>query len=355
MNREATGNNHEFNKSVILEQQFREILSPEFPEFLNDYIDTPPMQRLDGTDMWCGCSQTKLINYPFRSNLDHSIGVALIVWNFTHDEKQTLSALFHDIATPTFKHCVDYLHGDHETQESTEGPTKEIIKDSPQIMALLGRDKITVDEVADYHIYPIADNDTPGLSADRLEYTMSALLLYGFDWSINDISKVYNDLTILTNENDMDELGFKTQKVAEKFIDGGNKCWPQWCDSRNKLTMSFISDVLKRAMKQKIITEKDLYLCSETEIIQKITSESPRLAVAWQNFTENTVIHESKVPPLGKYCIDNIQAKKRYINPLVAGPDGAKRLSEVSPKHKQMIDDFIALTFPRYAWFDFEL
>ena len=27
--------------------------------------------------------------------------------------------------------------------------------------------------MADYHIYPIADNDTPMLSADRLEYTLS--------------------------------------------------------------------------------------------------------------------------------------------------------------------------------------
>ena len=40
-------------------------------------------------------------------------------------------------------------------------------------MTLLKRDNIKIDEVADYHIYPIADNDTPMLSADRLEYTLS--------------------------------------------------------------------------------------------------------------------------------------------------------------------------------------
>ncbi len=40
-------------------------------------------------------------------------------------------------------------------------------------MNLLTRDNIRVEEVLDYHIYPIADNDTPKLSADRLEYALS--------------------------------------------------------------------------------------------------------------------------------------------------------------------------------------
>ena len=46
-------------------------------------------------------------------------------------------------------------------------------------MDLLKRDNIKLEEVDDYHIYPVADNDTPKLSADRLEYSLSnALLTY---------------------------------------------------------------------------------------------------------------------------------------------------------------------------------
>ena len=40
-------------------------------------------------------------------------------------------------------------------------------------MTLLNRDNIKVEEVDNYHLYPIADNDTPKLSADRLEYTFA--------------------------------------------------------------------------------------------------------------------------------------------------------------------------------------
>lgn len=53
--------------------------------------------------MDCGCDYTNLFpRHEWYSNLDHSVGVALIIWNFTHDKKQTLAGLFHDIATPVF-------------------------------------------------------------------------------------------------------------------------------------------------------------------------------------------------------------------------------------------------------------
>ena len=65
------------------------------------------------------------------------------------------------------------MNKDYEKQESTEELTTKIISESKEIMTLLNRDGIKVEEVADYHIYPIADNDTPCLSSDRLEYTLS--------------------------------------------------------------------------------------------------------------------------------------------------------------------------------------
>ena len=48
------------------------------------------------------------------------------------------SGLFHDIANPTFKHCIDFMNGDYEHQESTEERTLTIIQNSEKIMKLLG-------------------------------------------------------------------------------------------------------------------------------------------------------------------------------------------------------------------------
>ena len=116
------------NKEI---KDYFKILEPDFPEWLNEYINTEQVQRLKYVSMACGKKYTKLfdLKYDF-STLDHSISVALIIWHFTKDRKQTLSGLFHDIATPTFKHCIDFMNGDSEHQESTEERTEQIIKNS---------------------------------------------------------------------------------------------------------------------------------------------------------------------------------------------------------------------------------
>ena len=86
------------------------ILSPDFPDWLNDYIGTEELQSQKYISTTCGTIYSDLFNSSiFFSSLDHSIAVALIVWHFTHDKKQTLAGLFHDISTPAFKHCVDFL------------------------------------------------------------------------------------------------------------------------------------------------------------------------------------------------------------------------------------------------------
>ena len=137
---------------------------PEIPEFLRRLAETPPMARLRQVGMNCGCEYTAFPQFsgwaPY-SRFDHSLGVALIVWHFTGDVRQSAAGLLHDAATPAFAHVVDFLHGDHLRQESTEGRTAELIGRSPELQALLGEYGLTTADVADYHRYPIADNDSP--------------------------------------------------------------------------------------------------------------------------------------------------------------------------------------------------
>ena len=148
--------------------------------------------------MNCGIDYTKVFHIKYwYSNLEHSVGVALIIWHFTKDKKQTLAGLFHDIATPTFKHCIDFMNGDYEQQESTEERTETIIKESKEIRDLLERDKIKIEEVSNYHRYPIADNDTPKLSADRFEYTFSNGLVFRRIWELETIKEIYDNVRIL--------------------------------------------------------------------------------------------------------------------------------------------------------------
>lgn len=328
------------------------ILSPEIPYFLYEFTNTPELQRIGKIGMNCGTDYTKIFNNKFfYSRLDHSIGVALIIWNFTKDKKQTLAGLFHDIATPCFSHCIDFSHKDYINQEVTEADTRKIIEESQEIMKLLRKDNILIDEVCDYKIYPIADNNTPQLSADRLEYTFSSGMSFTKEWEVSDVKEMYSNLTVLSNENNIIELGFKDKEIAEKFVNGASKMWMDFQGNKDKLVMQFIADSMKIAINKKVIEEADLYKYSEIEIIDKIINcNEKNLSSNFKSFMESTDINEGAIPPKDDYYI-GFDVKKRYINPLVKDT----RLTDLSAKSKELIEQVRNYKFENYAWFQFRV
>ena len=338
-------------------KEYLKILSPEFPEWLKEYINTPEMLRLNKINMSCGTYYTKVYNDKyFYSLLTHSIAVALIIWNFTHDKKQTISGLFHDIATPVFKHCIDFMNGDSEHQESTEERTEQIIRNSKEIMNLLTRDNIRVEEVSDYHIYPIADNDTPKLSADRFEYTLSGGLYQVRVFDTKDIEKYYKNIIILRNEDNIIELSFKDIDICEEFIHKISKLWPRWVEDEDRLCMQFLADIIKSMNIKGYITIDDLYKLSEKEVIQLIENcKDDYIRKAFKNFEKATrdTVYKSDIPNNDIYCTC-VKGKQRYINPLVQLQDKACRIKEVSDIANNDINEFLNMKMHAYIGFYFD-
>ena len=338
-------------------RNYLKILSPDFPEWLLEYIYTPEMLRLDGIGKSCGTLYTKVYNDKyFYSSLTHSVAVALILWNFTHDKKQTISGLFHDIATPTFKHCIDFMNGDSEHQESTEERTEQIIKDSKEIMKLLERDSIKVEEVSDYHIYPIADNDTPRLSADRLEYTLSGGLYQVRIFELKNIENYYNNIVILKNEDGIDELAFQDIKLCENFIHDISKLWPRWVEDEDRLCMQFIADIVKSMNIKSYITVDDLYKFSEREVLQLIQNcEDNYIRNAFKNFQNATrdSVYKSDEPNNEIYCT-SVKGKKRYINPLVNLDNKVSRIKDISMLANDDISNFLNMKHHKFIGFNFD-
>ncbi len=337
-------------------EDYFKILEPNFPKWLIEYIETPAMQRINEISMNCGTDYSKCFNVRYwYSNLAHSVGVSLIIWHFTHDKKQTLAGLFHDIATPTFKHCIDFMNGDSKRQESTEERTTEIIKSSKEIMSLLSRDGIKLEEVCDYKIYPIADNDTPKLSADRFEYTFSGGLTLFRVWELDKIKKIYDDVTILKNEEGIDELGFKHKEICEEYIKIISKLWPEWVSDKDRTVMQFFADICKSMSYAGYLTVDDLYNYSEKQIIKKILNcEDKYLSECFKKFMSADKIYKSNEFLNDKYCV-NVNAKKRYIVPLVLTKNGVDRINNVSIEANQYIKDYLSLPKGGYwTYFNFD-
>ena len=327
-------------------EEYFKILEPNFPEWLIEYINTEEMLKQQYISITCGTIYSDLFESSyFFSSLDHAIAVALIIWHFTHDKKQTLSGLFHDIATPVFKHCVDFLNGDYMTQESTEDLTTKIISESTEIKNLLKKDKILLEEVDDYHKYPIADNDTPKLSSDRLEYSLSnALLTYNL-LDLDEIKEIYNDIEIQKDEEGIDELSFKTKNIARKFVKVTSRLSIIYREDRTRYSMQFLADIMKKLSEDGKITREDLYNLKESDVIEII--ENSKYKDIYKIWKKTKKVKLSDEEPKNVYYVKH-GAKVRYINPLVNG----ERISNICKIAKNMIDKNLEYDMSKYVYID---
>ena len=392
---------------------YHRILSLDFPEFINNYIDLPVLRRLSGIGLLCGTDWTPLYrNRFFYSRLDHSIGVALILWHFTHDRAETLAGLLHDVSTPVFSHVADFRNGDALTQESTENENEAMIRNDDALCAMLKSDGISVDAVADYHVYPLADNKLPRLSADRLEYMFPSGAALEGSWTLSEIAEAYGDIAICINEDGESELGFRTKKIAEAYCEKTCRTGHILQLNENKLALKLLSDIVDRAIAIGLISEKDCYEKTEREIIDRFDSFSESVqsenaasknlhgkdetsgnrdvvcaascnahtasdtpsedffddtacpspsafspqgefVKRWRTFRTMTRIEHTDDAMENHFCV-SLDVKLRYIDPLViygggAGAGSARRLTSVSKKSADLIEDFLLWRDTKYG------
>ncbi len=305
----------------------------DYPKFIDKYLKLKNLQKLKGIGQYCGCDYFRVYNIRYwYSRYDHSISTALITWNLTKSKKQTIAALLHDLGTPAFSHCVDYMLGDSIAQNSSELSVKEIIQNSKELLELLKEDGLTVDEITNLKLYPIVENSTPKLCADRLDGVIPTAYIWLNKISLADTQKYYKEITILKNEDNISEIGFKTKESAELFFEAIHLYSMELQSNRNNAVLTFLANSLKELISKKIITKDDLYNYSEKDILVLFEKNIPN----WKNYTKSLkIISTDKFIP---GTMSKIETKKRFVNPLCVVDNKIKRLSEVSKKAKNLID-----------------
>lgn len=312
-----------------------DIYHGDVPAFLQEAAKTSAMQRLQDVGMNCGCEYTSFPMFagigPY-SRFDHSVGVGLIVWHFTKSMEQAMAGLLHDIATPVFAHVIDFLHGDHMTQESTEAGTGQWIRGAGELCRVLEKFEIPAEAVEDYHRYPIADNDSPRLSADRLEYTLGNAVNYGIATKAQ-VRTWYADLAVGVNEDDEPELMFSHREAAEGFAMAALECSKIYVADPDRYAMEALAGLLKQAIDQGILEEADLYK-QEKDIITRL--KQSQMKAQWERFCGYREIICRDIPGKGEGW-KRIFAKKRCIDPFVKG---LGRVSHICPEFKEKLELF---------------
>ena len=339
---------------------YHAILCSEFPDFLEKFSSLPILTRLKGVGLLCGTDWTPLYsNRFFYTRFDHSIGAALIAWNFTHDKIQTLASLFHDVATPAFSHVSDFRKGDALKQETTEEKTVSILEESGELRRLLEKEQIPLQRIADYHRYPICDNEIPRLSSDRLEYMFPSGMAFADKidskkvWTLDSVKSTYENIVVLKNEEEIDELGFSDAEIAEDYCIKFNEVGLLLQKNENKIALNLLGEILNGAEEKDCFSSNEFYALSEKALIEKFGSYAQshpdeRFSVLFRTFRAMEKIERSEKPLDGHYNL-SLSVKKRRIDPLVKMNNRSVRISEISERAAESIETVLCFEDSKFG------
>ena len=300
---------------MYLEYYLDKLNYQNVPEFMKKYLKAPSLLRLKKVGYFCGMDYASKDIYDFReyiSRFDHSLSVSLITNKFTKSREAVLAGLFHDAATPCFSHVIDYMNKDYSKQESTEEYTEKILREDEYLLKCLQEDGIDIKDIFDFKKHTIVDNSRPKLCADRID----GVILTGIGWTKNlttdEIGTIVDDLTLFTNEDGEEEIGFKSEGVAKKVVEVSNSI-DRFCHSQeDNFMMELLAKITKLAIDKELFTYDDLYYLNEDELFDILESRND------EDLKE--LLHEFKtIKPEDTKFIELPNVKIRDLNPLVNG------------------------------------
>lgn len=331
-----------------MEEYLKLFIDNDYPWFIDKYLTTDTLNRLKYITYFCGCDYTNLYSPLFKyTRFDHSLVVAHMTWHFTHDKKETIMALLHDIGTPCFAHCIDYVFGDYLNQESSEKSIIDIIKKDYKIQEFLYEDNLSIGDFNSYSSFHILENKSPKLCTDRLDGVLGTCYIWIHTHSLEQIKEVYDNITILENEEGNSEIGFRDKKIAENFVSMVYNYAKELQMNTDKYVMKYISEIVKLAFERKLISLEDLYIKKEVDICNIFNNNF----LSWKKFNKASVLKRTDIFPESKFFI-SFETKKRNTIPLVYTDTGSKRIDLVSIYAKEKYDDLRLYKDTKYAYVD---
>lgn len=296
---------------------------------IDKYLKTKTMQRLKDRGMFCGMDYVnipKLKPLEYYSRYDHSQNVAYTAFKLS-GYIECLAGLFHDVGTLSFAH-VNSFKKDETLIQNDELNVKDILLQDEELMTYLNEDKIDILEVCDAGKYPVIDKEIPALCLDRVDGILTTCLIWQHTHSLSEITNLYNMLCYFENLNGMNVdilnprlTNFNGEIVLSEDYDTSYEDFFHAINVYSKILLSKESRYMMKILGLTLnyyediglITNKDLFNLSETEIIAKILDS--KYKDVWLDVTSFDKVEYGTDADLNMI----IKAKIRQANPLVLG------------------------------------
>ncbi|MCK0473174.1 HD domain-containing protein [Halalkalibacter sp. APA_J-10(15)] len=290
---------------------------------LEELILSEPVQRLKGIHQG-GASY--LVNEKWNvTRFDHSIGVMLLIRKLGGSLEEQIAGLLHDVSHTAFSHVVDFVFENKE-EDYHEKIYSSVVKNSgiPAILATYGYSY--EDILFDDSKWTLLEQPAPELCADRVDYTLRDMYVYGHI-SLEEVNRFLHNLIVYEGNMYLQNI-----EIAEWFVRTYYKeVIDFFMDPLNIYGYDRLATLLKRSLDKNILNLND-FLVRDDELIAKIkSSEDQELLCLLKKLNPNVQVKEDRVD----YDLHR-KNKLRLIDPSIVKDGKLIRASELSEPIRMM-------------------
>ena len=254
------------------------------------------------------------------SRYEHSVGVMLLLNKLGAREEEQISGLLHDISHTAFSHLIDWvLEQGH--RETFQDDNHERYFYKTEIPKILKKYRYEPQEILDYHRYSLLEQPIPHLCADRIDYSIREFPKKIAQFCFNNF-RVFNR-----------RIAFENKKAAYLF--GHHYLKRQlnhWAGFEAAARYGLFADVLKQALKNKIINFNDFWNVDETIIKKLEDSNDPKIKTIFLALRKRSL---KKFPKQKR----KVYKKFRYVDPDIIIDNKLIPLSQINRKFKKEITE----------------
>jgi HD superfamily phosphohydrolase len=296
-----------------------------------DLIQSEAMQRLQGV-LQHGITAVLGITKPI-TRFEHSVGAMILVQRAGGSVCEQAAALMHDVSHTAFSHVADFVFGGPHSYH--EEKRREWMAQS-DIPAVLSGHGVDWTDFLDDERFPLLEQPSPRLCADRLDYFLRDSLALGV-LTQEQAKQLYESLVVGSGRfaaRDIDAarlFGYKYMEADQA----------SWSNKTAILLYELTARALRTAFDRAVVAETDLW-GGDRQLWDKISqSQDPAVAASVNLILRyrDFVVVESK-PDHSQPTI-TLKPKIRTIDPDVVTERGMLPLSALDAEFRAYRDNYL--------------
>jgi hypothetical protein len=276
------------------------------------------------------------------SRYEHSLGVFILVRKLGGSLEEQLAALLHDVSHTAFSHVIDYVFGNHASQDYHDEKKSEYIA-STDIPSILERynyawcDLLCLNDQEMADRFPTLEQPAPALCADRMDY----FLRDSYDLGLANLAQIEQVLAHLHTRHGKMVLGNQQTAlwVGKTYLEADRQSWANF---REVGLYELAARAIRRGLELGVISEVDFWSTDAPTWKKLLTSADPELRTLISLVSPTTIFVRDEAQPTFR-----ISTKLRTVNPDVLIHGRTQRLSELEPDFARLrsayLDEYTGL------------